>query len=687
MKRKIAKLLFLLLFLMGTGSIEAQSLGAYLKAGDTAMEQKEYYNAMHYYDIVLQSQKTADVYYKYAQAARLSYAYLAAEEAYKKVVSSKEKRQYPLLEFYYGLTLKHNGKYMEAKRAFKYFLDSYKKDNFYKEKAEQEYKSCDVAKQLVKTIIPNDSLVIEHLGEEVNTKFSDFGAHEVDGQLYYSSLRFERLKQKGEKNKKRLGKRLISKLLVSVDSTKGKEIDNLNIKSEHSANSSWSADGKRLYFTRCNGKSSDSLRCDIYFSTRGEDGQWTSPQRLPNPINSKHATTTHPHISYDEINQKEWLYFVSDRAGGIGDLDIWKVEINEASEEEILPINLGEPINTRDAEVTPFYDHTRKRLYFASRWHYGLGGYDIFYSEDKGGSWSMPQNIGIPFNSAANDLYFVINKGDSTGYFASNRDGSRSITKEACCNDIYAYQYPHFYPAFSVPKEDSLLVQVPIVPFPDTVVLHTPSDTSSRVDSIPTTIVQIETQTTVDELNDLLPLRFYFHNDEPDSNTMARATNTLYEESYTYYTSLLEVYKEEYGRQFDVEKGAEERTKIERFFEEEVKGEYNRSAAFLEKLRSYLVKGVALKMYIRGYTSPRASEKYNIALSARRVAAIRSYILRYKDLGDYVSKEQLIIKEALLGESVAPTSISDDYRDPQNSIYGVDASRERKAEISVVKFQ
>ena len=187
------------LFLLASFSIKAQNLKAYEQAGDEAFTQKEYYNAVHYYDIVLRSKKTAGVYYKYAEASRLSHAYQAAEEAYKKVVDSREKSRYPMLEFYYGITLKHNAKYNEAKRAFRYFLDRYRKDNFYKAKAQQELASCDFAKQLTKQGIAATDLSIEHLNENINTKYSDFGAHEVDSLLFYSSLRFNRKREKGEK--------------------------------------------------------------------------------------------------------------------------------------------------------------------------------------------------------------------------------------------------------------------------------------------------------------------------------------------------------------------------------------------------------------------------------------------------------------------------------------------------------
>ena len=695
-------LFFLVLFFIPLCNTQAQNLKAYEKAGDDAFAKKEYYNAVHYYDIVLKSKKSSGLYYKYAESCRLSHAYQAAEAAYKKVVDGKDKNRYPMLEFYYGITLKHNTKYSDAKRAFKYFLQSYRKDNFYKAKAEQELKSCDFARQLIKNTIPEDELTITHLSENVNTKYSDFGAHEVEGELYYSSLRFDRELEKGEKKNKDLHKRIISRLLSTPDQEKekGKEIENLDIPHLHSANSTLSHDGKRLYYTRCSGKKSDSLRCEIFFSDLLESGKWAPSERLPNPINSNAATTTHPNLEWHSDSESEWLYFTSDRAGGEGGMDIWRVELKEDLT-ECEPYNLGPVINSIDAESTPFYDSKTNRLYFSSRWHYGLGGYDIFYSEhNKIGEWSEPVNLGVPFNSAANDLYYVRNLDDTTGYIASNRDGSRSLTKESCCNDIYRYAYLNPLPppvidtpdVVEVPLDTPDLVEVPLdtpdvveVPLDTPDVVEVPLDTPVIVEEpIDTPVTDI-----VQNLDDLLPLNLYFHNDEPDSNVSVKFTNTPYEESYEYYTSLTEEYKDQYSNQFNPERAAAEQGNVQQFFDDQVRGEYNRTKEFFDKLLDVLSTGTKLQLYIRGYTSPRAEIRYNYALAHRRVASLRSFMLRYKNeaFKKYVDNKSLILKEAMLGETTVPDGVIGDYKDPRNSIYSVDASRERRAEISVLVRQ
>lgn len=683
-------LVMVCLFLPFT-SVQAQNLKAYEKAADDAFAKKEYYNAMYYYDIVLRSKKETGVYYKYAESCRLSYAYDVAEEAYKKVIDSRDKSRYPMVEYYYGLTLKHNAKYVEAKRAFKYFLDRYKKDNFYKAKAAQEMKSCDFAKQLVRKPIPESELEFTHLSKNVNTKYSDFGGHEVDGVLYYSSLRFDRKREKGEKKEKDLNKPLVAKILSTPNHTKekGKEQENLNLPYEHSANSALSSDGSYLYFTRCSGKRSDSLRCELFRSEKLADGKWSAPERLPNPINSNSSTTTHPNLAWNETTQSEWLYFSSNRAGGEGGMDIWRVELKEdlASSE---PYNLGATINSIDAEVTPYFDVKENRLYFASRWHLGLGGYDIFSSDYiSNNEWAAPVNLGLPYNSAANDLYYIRNANDTTGYIASNRDGSRSLTKEACCNDIYYYASLKAVPDTTQLDTPDVVIVPPPVDTPDVVIVPPPVDTPDVVIvevPVDTPPVTTSTPDIVQDLDDMLPLSLYFHNDEPDSNVSVTFTNTPYEESYAYYTSLMEDYKQEYSQQFNPERAAAEQGVVQQFFDDKVRGEYNRTQEFFDRLLEVLEKGAKLKLYIRGYTSPKAEEKYNIALANRRVASLKSFMMRYKNgaFKKYVAQKDLILREAMLGESLVPKGVSDDHKDPANSIYSVSASQERKAEISVL---
>ncbi len=656
-----------------------QTLKAYEKAADEALEKEEYYNAVYYYELVLRSKPKPGVYYKYAEACRQSFAYRKAEEAYQKISEHKDRERYDKLDFYYGLTLKHNGKYDEAEAAYRRFLSTPQAEGYYRQKAEQELKSCALAKELSQK--PSDSIKIERLGDNINTEYSDFGAHEVgeEGQLYYSSLRFDR--KKGEEEKKIDAKRFIAKLLVAKDlSSEGKALPGINLDEIHNSNSCLSPDGQRLYFTRCNGQRSDSIICEIYMSRLQKNGNWSRPYKLPAPLNLPGSTNTQPQIAVEE--GQEWIYFSSDRGGGQGAMDIWRARLlNDSLSDN--PQNLGKSINSIENELTPYYHAPSRSLYFSSQWHLGMGGYDVFRSQylPESDSWEEPVNMGVPVNSAANDLYWVFNSNDSSGYFASNRAGSMSITEESCCNDIYKFQFNNKITSLP-PPIDTPTVAIIDPPTTDSnlIVSHIPPDNKGGGDGS-------SYEEKIDELNKMLPLRLYFHNDEPDSNVTVGYTDKPYQLPFEHYVTLQEEYVREHAGQFAPERRMIVSDKINNFFEQEVRGEYSRMNIFFDAVLQLLETGIPLEVQIKGYTSPRSYEGYNIQLAKRRIMSVRKqfFIHRQGAFIPYFQKGMLIVTELPLGESTSPPGISDAFDDPKNSIYSVEASQERRAEIVILQ--
>jgi hypothetical protein len=126
------------------------------------------------------------------------------------------------------------------------------------------------------------------------------------------------------------------------------------------------------------------------------------------------------------------LFFVSTRKkDNIGGKDIYisKKENGKWSK----PKNIGENINTKFDEEAPFLSEDGSKLYFSSKGHNSIGGYDIFVSIYENGTWSKPQNIGLPINSPMDDIFFIItDESKHQGYFSSNRKGGIGYM------DIYA---------------------------------------------------------------------------------------------------------------------------------------------------------------------------------------------------------------------------------------------------------
>lgn len=171
--------------------------------------------------------------------------------------------------------------------------------------------------------------------------------------------------------------------------------------------SSLSKDGKTLFLYN-----SEDYDGNI-FSTVFSDGTWSPIQKLNDNINTK-FWESHAVISHD--NQK--LYFTSNRKGGMGGLDIY-VSTRDNTGNWGPAENLGPVINTPYNEDTPFLSEDDKTLYFSSRGHFNMGGYDIFRSSLlDNDQWSEPVNIGYPLNTTDDDLFFQPVKTRNAGYFS-----------------------------------------------------------------------------------------------------------------------------------------------------------------------------------------------------------------------------------------------------------------------------
>ncbi|MFC2112742.1 TolB family protein, partial [Bacteroidota bacterium] len=180
---------------------------------------------------------------------------------------------------------------------------------------------------------------------------------------------------------------------------------------------SLSYDGKELYMVkRTEGNN------DIYMSTLGTDF-WSNARALGPTINTG-TDETHASISADGNT----LFFTSARRGGYGGLDIYRSE-RLASGEWGEAENLGSIINSDEDEDTPFPSDNGYRLYFSSRGHFNMGGYDVFFSNlGDDGLWKDPINIGFPINTTTDDLFFYPIGDGSQAYISKiERDGPHAF--------------------------------------------------------------------------------------------------------------------------------------------------------------------------------------------------------------------------------------------------------------------
>lgn len=187
-----------------------------------------------------------------------------------------------------------------------------------------------------------------------------------------------------------------------------------------------SADGKTVIFGRCTREDG----CDIFVSGMTNAENWSQPKRISNSINTR-SWESQPCISADG----KTIYFTSNRMGGKGKMDIWKIERLESGT-WLKAINLGDSINTEGNETSPFIHADNQTLYFASDFWTGMGGYDVFVSRKNiENEWSEPQNLGYPINTHDDEWRIILNTKGNIAYFSSDRDSTQM-------QDIYTFEVP-----------------------------------------------------------------------------------------------------------------------------------------------------------------------------------------------------------------------------------------------------
>lgn len=212
--------------------------------------------------------------------------------------------------------------------------------------------------------------------------------------------------------------------------------------------------------------------CDLYWTERNEDGTWAEAKNFGRPLNSSLHDASGSFNNNNAIFYTHWsdnsrleknihlarmidlnffesykldemvnypghqsinpfvtmdgktLYFSSNRPGGKGGMDIWKINIDELGNPQGEAENLGSYVNSSSDEVSPFFHEQSSTLFFSSNGHESIGGLDIFKSEyDQNNEfYSSPINMGIPINSGKDDAYIIWDKLFKYGYFSSDRE-------------------------------------------------------------------------------------------------------------------------------------------------------------------------------------------------------------------------------------------------------------------------
>ncbi|HSZ25989.1 MAG TPA: OmpA family protein [Cytophagaceae bacterium] len=284
------------------------------------------------------------------------------------------------------------------------------------EEVERDIQMCKNGKELMAKPL---EIEIVNLGPEINTEYPEYGPvisadeteiiftsnrpntmggriDDIDG-LYYEDVYISNKKD---------GK-WSEPLQMST---------NIN-SANHDASIALSPDGQTLFVYRFDQENSNSSG-DLYTS-KLEGKVWARAERLSDKINS---SGWEPSATITEDGKV--LFFASDKPGGFGGTDIYySKKLSDGNWDK--PVNIGETINTEFDEDCPFIHPDGKTLYFSSKGHNTMGGFDIFvskYDEDKK-AWGKPENFGYPISTAHDDLHFVISTNAKRIYFSTIKEG------------------------------------------------------------------------------------------------------------------------------------------------------------------------------------------------------------------------------------------------------------------------
>lgn len=440
---QISSVLFILFSLLALKG-NAQDMGwkKHLKTADDFFSNAQYTNAAEHYKAAwLKKPKKKEFIYKAGEAYAVIKDYKNAAEAFKNV--KDDFKEFPLAGLKYARALKQSGDYDSASRELVYFLNNYQGSDksVISQVVQNEIRGCELGIKLSAT--SNTDVEIRHLNSNINTPETEFAPYGFDDNtIYYSSTMAAHAE-------------IYRSRKINGEWTKPERPSNFpKIEGEHFCNGNLTPDGQRYYFTICESKESWgglTTECDLYvIKNKGE--KWSKPERLRDYVNLEGFTSTHPYTVHQ--GNTEILYFASNREGGKGGMDIWYMtrDLKTDDIDFSFPINCGSKINTPSDEITPYYDTKIGDLYFSSNGHTSIGGYDIFHASGAKSGWETPKNLGIPFNSSADDFFFVRMPSRNGGFLVSNRlFGAEKISTTD--EDIFAFSDKNAVPTINIQGE------------------------------------------------------------------------------------------------------------------------------------------------------------------------------------------------------------------------------------------
>jgi len=585
------KKLYILLITLSFGISAGNAQSSLVKKADKYYNRLQYVKAAKTYEKIVANDQADD--HVYENLADAYYQIFDTKNAEKYYAILADKTDDPEVYYRYAQMLKANGKYEESIPWMKKFAQMRPADHraiSFREHPNYLPKILERGKgKFVVNELPN-----------INTEYSDFGAKPLGDKLYFVSARDTGNKEYGWDEQPFLDiyqADYVNGIVSNIEKVPGK----VNTK-YHDGPFCFSPDGKTMYFTRDNYHKreykTDSLGISRLklFSAQLVNGEWVHVKELP--FNSDNYSVGHPAMSPDGKK----LYFSSDMPGGMGQSDLYVVDVKPDGEFGE-PVNLGPNINNEGRENFPFISK-KGDLYFSSNGHLGLGGLDVFVCKNVDGKFSRPRNLGVPLNSGKDDFAIYIDDDTKGGFISSNRNAARI-------------------------GDDNIYIIKNVKPVCDVLISTTVIDAKTQKP-----MAQASVTLTDEEGN---PIKTKLTDDEGhvdfliecNQNVVVEARAEEYENNKQ---SIAATYDDEVGVRITInpiEKIITVRElDINPIYFDFDKWNIRSDAAFeLDKIVEALKKYPELKIHIVSHTDSRGSEKYNLELSEKRAKSTMEYII------------------------------------------------------------
>lgn len=381
----------------------------------------------------LSANKPSDPYYKLMRGICYTYFKNKKEEALSTLLEVKElNASFNEVNFYLGRAYAVNHQFDNAIETYQSYLTSDDISDEQKAITRQNIIYCQNAKEYTK-----DSVAVEivSIGSPINTDHSEYvPVITPDETMMIYTYRGDRSKGGllDPTGKPDTDGAYYEDVMVSYklrdDWLEPESIgDNINTNG-HDASIALSVDGQKLFVY----KQTKKDHGDIYESNLIGD-EWGKPEKLKGEVNTDDSWEGSATLTADG----QTLYFASDREGGFGARDLYSAKLQpDNSWGEIQ--NLGPVINTRFDDDAPFIHPDGKTMYFSSKGHNSMGGFDIFYTYLSENGWDEPENVGYPVNTIDDDRFYVLSADAKTGYY------STAGRTENGLHDIFTVSPGHF---------------------------------------------------------------------------------------------------------------------------------------------------------------------------------------------------------------------------------------------------